>query len=83
MTVHTLRKSSGQNWAKCLPMNVVKEFMGHASISTTAEFYTTVSEDQADHARWAVEAMMVDGSEAESDARVTPEPPIGSKRKVG
>jgi integrase len=44
-TVHTLRKCCGQNWADHLPMNVVKELMGHSNISTTAEFYSTVDRD--------------------------------------
>ena len=42
LTFHTLRKSCGQNWADNLPMNVVKELMGHSNISTTAEFYNKV-----------------------------------------
>ena len=41
-SVHTLRKCCGQNWADYLPMNVVKELMGHSNISTTAKFYNTV-----------------------------------------
>ncbi len=44
-TVHTLRKCAGQNWADYLPMNVVKELMGHSNISTTAEFYNQVDRD--------------------------------------
>jgi integrase len=42
LTIHTLRKNAAQNWADCLPMNVVKEFMGHADIATTQEFYSQV-----------------------------------------
>ena len=45
LTVHTLRKNAGQNWADYLPMNVVKELMGHSNISTTAEFYNQVDRD--------------------------------------
>lgn len=45
LTIHTLRKSCGQNWADHLPMNVVKELMGHSSIATTQEFYTQVDRD--------------------------------------
>jgi integrase len=45
LTVHTLRKNAGQNWADHLPMNVVKELMGHSNIATTAEFYNQVDRD--------------------------------------
>lgn len=45
LTVHTLRKSCGQNWADHLPMNVVKELMGHSSASTTLRFYNQVDGD--------------------------------------
>jgi len=45
LTVHTLRKSCGQNWADYLPMNVVKELMGHSNIATTAEFYNQIDSD--------------------------------------
>jgi len=50
LTVHVLRKCCGQNWANTLPMNVVKEFMGHSSIETTEKFYSTVDEDHFDKA---------------------------------
>jgi hypothetical protein len=39
-----------QNWANVLPMNVVKEFMGHSSIDTTEKFYNTVDDDHFDKA---------------------------------
>ncbi len=51
LTVHCFRKTCGQNWANHLPMNVVKELMGHASITTTAEFYTAIEESAADRLR--------------------------------
>jgi integrase len=35
LTIHTLRKSAGQNWADHPPMNVVKELMGHSKAETT------------------------------------------------
>ena len=50
LTVHVLRKCCGQNWANMLPMNVVKEFMGHSSIDTTEKFYSTVDDDHYDKA---------------------------------
>jgi integrase len=54
LTIHTLRKNAAQNWADCVPMNVVKEWMGHADISTTMEFYSQVS---AYHERLGVTAI--------------------------
>ena len=45
---------SGEDWANSLPMNVVKEFMGHADIATTAKFYNKVDDE---HRRKAKEAM--------------------------
>jgi len=42
-----------------LPMNVVKELMGHADISTTAKFYSAVSKEHEAHAQWITEAITV------------------------
>jgi len=76
LTIHTLRKSCGQNWADNLPMHVVKELMGHSSIQTTQEFYTQLdAEHQAKAAR--VIQQLIDSSQQDesnkSDAGVTPE----------
>ena len=57
-TIHTLRKCAGQNWADYLPMNVVKELMGHRSIETTAEFYSTVDRDHEKKAARVVEQLL-------------------------
>ena len=57
-TVHTLRKCAGQNWADYLPMNVVKELMGHSNISTTAEFYNTVDRDHEKKAAKVVQQLL-------------------------
>jgi integrase len=76
-TIHTLRKCAGQNWADHLPMNVVKELMGHSSIATTAEFYNQVdAEHEAKAAR--VIQRLIDRSDDsnrsdKTDARLTPE----------
>ena len=59
LTMHCFRKSCGQNWADHLPMNVVRELMGHADISTTAEFYSTVSQEHETKAQWVIEAITV------------------------
>ncbi len=40
LTVHTLRKSFGRNHANAgTPIHVLQHIMGHASITTTREFY--------------------------------------------
>ena len=68
--VHCLGESSGQNWANRLPMNALRDPMGHADMSPTGEFYCTISEDHLAKARWIMEAG-TDGNEAASDAELT------------
>ncbi|MHC4543780.1 MAG: tyrosine-type recombinase/integrase [Planctomycetota bacterium] len=78
LTIHTLRKSCGQNWADYLPMNVVKELMGHSSIATTAEFYNQVDADHEAKAARVVQRLLDMGDNGnmsnKTDARMTPEP---------
>lgn len=82
LTIHSFRKSCGQNWANNLPMNVVKEYMGLSEIKTTAEFCTTVSQDHTAHAQWVIEAVTM-GHSSPNDAKVTPAANTGLRRKVG
>ena len=83
LTVHTLRKSCGQNWADHLPMNVVKELMGHSSIATNQEFYTQVDEDHEAKAARVVQELIDSVGEGvksgKTDAPLTPEPDYGQK----
>jgi integrase len=58
LNIHTLRKNAGQNWADNLPMNVVKEFLGHADIKTTQEFYTQVDKQHEKIARNCVDDLL-------------------------
>lgn len=67
-TIHTLRKCCGQNWADHLPMNVVKELMGHSNIATTQEFYTTVDRDHEKKAAQVVQRLL---EQSKSDVRMT------------
>ena len=46
-SVHDLRKTCLTNWASEHPMHVVKEFAGHANISTTANHYLKTTEADA------------------------------------
>lgn len=65
-TVHTLRKNAGQNWADYLPMNVVKELMGHSSIATTAEFYNQVDRDHELKAARVIQSLLESNKNATS-----------------
>ena len=58
LTIHTLRKSCGQNWADYLPMNVVKELMGHSKAETTLEFYNQVDKDHDKKAARVVQKLI-------------------------
>ncbi len=58
LTVHTLRKCAGQNWADYLPMNVVKELMGHSDIATTQKFYLQVDQDHEEKAARVIQQLI-------------------------
>ena len=81
LTVHTLRKCCGQNWADRLPMNVVKELMGHSDIATTDKFYSTVSEHHLEQASRVTDDLL-SKSEAEpekTDHKLTFSPDLAKK----
>ncbi len=59
-------------------MNVVKELMGHADISTTAKFYSAVSTEHEAHAQWVTEAITV-GRGREGPDSVAPFPATGPR----
>ncbi len=61
LTVHTLRKCAGQNWADYMPINVVKEWMGHSDISTTQEFYNQVDKDHEAKAALLIQNLLDTG----------------------
>jgi integrase len=52
--LHTLRKSCLTDWAARYPMHVVAQWAGHASISTTQQYYLQVSD--GDYSRAAKES---------------------------
>ena len=83
LTVHAFRKSCGQNLANHLPMNVVKELMGHADIGTTAEFYGTVSREHEMQTRLVSEAVTSGTARTQSDVGLTFWPKSDPSRKVG
>lgn len=82
LTVHSLRKSCGVNWANHLPIHVTQAYMGHADITTTQQYYLSVGEEHARRAAWVIEQVtMLDTDK--NDAKVTPSPENGSIRQVG
>jgi integrase len=58
LSIHTLRKCSGKNWADHLPPNVTKELMGHSNIATTMKYYSQVDKDQRKKAAAVVDALI-------------------------
>ncbi len=56
-TVHDLRRTYGTRMSRVIPMHVLKEYMGHAKITTTQEYYLAAETQDADRARAAMEAM--------------------------
>lgn len=50
-SVHNLRASYGTHTAGCVPMHELRRLMGHADISTTANFYLAPSDDTAQAVR--------------------------------
>ena len=82
LTVHTLRKSCGVNWANHLPTHVTQAYMGHADIKTTQQCYLSVTEEHAERTSWIIEQVtMLD--QGTTDAKVTPEPKTDDSRRVG
>lgn len=75
LTIHTLRKCCGQNWADAgLPVNVVQKLMGHSKPETTLEFYSQMDEHHEKKAADAIQKMLEAGAEPKAtDARMTPE----------
>lgn len=66
-TLHDLRRTYGTRMARVIPMHVLKEYMGHAKITTTQEHYLAAQTEDADRARAAMNAMGgSDASDAES-----------------
>ena len=82
ITIHSLRKSCGVNWANNLPLHVTQAYMGHADIETTQQYYLSVGEEHAERASWVIEQITM-GSDDTTDARVTPAPENQANRKVG
>ena len=71
LTIHTLRKCAGKNWADRIPnAKVVQELMGHADISTTMKFYNKLNDADIKKAASAIDDLLT-RSDAKSDAAAT------------
>ena len=57
-TIHTFRKTCAQNWADCLPANVVKFYLGHSTLETTNKFYSIVDETHNERTKKAMDEML-------------------------
>ena len=91
LSIHTLWKCCGKNWADHLPPNVTKELMGHSNIATTMKYYNQVDKDQRKKAAAVVNALVSKAKtehdedtaetvrENQSDAEMTPESNLRAK----
>ncbi len=68
-TIHTLRKSCGQNWALAgVPIRTLQYLMGHSNSRTTLRFYQQVDAASAAQAVNATDAML-DAAAIQVDAQ--------------
>ena len=77
LSLHTLRKCAGKNWADALPPHVTKELMGHSTVATTMKYYVQVDDSQRTRAAAAVDALIAKAGE-KTDAQVTPKAVLAS-----
>ncbi len=75
-TMHDLRRTYGTRMARVVPMHVLKEYMGHAKITTTQEYYLAAETQDADRARAAMDAL------ADSSKPGRNQDAIGPKRGI-
>lgn len=69
LTLHTLRKCAGKNWADRLSNpRIVQYLLGHASLSTTMEFYNKVLKKDMEEAASAINSLLT-----KTDAKQTPD----------
>jgi integrase len=73
LSIHTLRKCAGKNWAKVnKDPAVTQKLMGHKDIKTTMEFYDQVTAEARAEAAAAIGKLL-----QETDARLTPDGDFG------
>jgi len=65
LTIHTLRKCCGKNWADSTPNpGVVQKLMGHSSLDTTMKFYNQVNDDDQEKAAKVVDDLLNEAEKA-------------------
>lgn len=57
-TIHDIRRSCITNWAKRLPIHVVKELAGHSDIKTTQEYYLSIQPEDIAKAQKVQESLL-------------------------
>ena len=57
-TIHDLRRTYGTRIARIVPIHVLKEYMGHAKIQTTQEYYLAAEAVDAQATRGALDALI-------------------------
>ncbi len=70
-TLHDLRRTYGTRMSRVIPMHVLKEYMGHAKITTTQEYYLAAETQDADRAREALNAMTHDEDRSTKSGRMS------------
>ena len=71
LSIHTLRKSCCVNLFKAgVPVDVVRQRMGHADIATTMKYYNQVTSDRQVQAAKALDQFITE--QKKSDAELTP-----------
>lgn len=74
-SIHTIRKSCGQNWALSgVPIKTLQYLMGHSNERTTLRFYQQVDPASAAQAVSATDQML-DAAAAKMDTATDPKPP--------
>jgi len=84
-TFHDFRRTYGTRLARVVPIHVLKEYMGHAKIQTTQEYYLAAETQDGERAREALNTMLVTATAFPPDARISramdPKPEHRSKSK--
>ena len=57
-TYHDLRRSCITNWARHLPIHVVRKLAGHSDIKTTQQFYLSVQAEDVARAEATQESLL-------------------------
>ena len=68
---HDFRRTYGTRLARVVPIHVLKEYMGHAKIQTTQEYYLAAETQDGERAREAVNTMLITATAFPRDARIS------------